>query len=271
MTIKRNAPRFLTIFVTLLMLVSTTTITVFAKTAEKNTVSKVFDGYSITISDKTTPAANVRGKINDRNVMCFVSANDKEVGTISYSDYNAVIKKYQKVVNLPGGGTYGAPPVEGKSWETWFADEFNKYRSLSSGSREEAVAKTNAETVEEYRLELVKLVNAEREKAGLSPYVIDDECMEYSQIRAKELVILFSHTRPDGTDAGYEIVATGQSSPEGAVDAWMKSPGHKAAILNETRTYVGASVYITKTGGCYWQMYFERDPEIYANTKIMGN
>jgi len=50
----------------------------------------------------------------------------------------------------------------------------------------------------------------------------------------------------------------------------MNSPGHKAAILNENRVFVGAGLYITSTGGCFWQMYFERDPEVYANTKIMG-
>jgi len=230
----------------------------------------VFDGYNVTVLDKTTPAVSVRGRTNDRNVMCFVSAADQEVGAISHSDYNAIIQKNRKVVNLPGGGTYGAPPVDGKSWEDWFADEYNKLRRLVAGSREEAVATNNAETIEKYRQELVRLVNEEREKVGLSPYIINDECMEYSQTRAEELVTLFSHTRPDGTNAGYEICTMVGNTPSAAVKAWMDSPPHKAAILNETRTYVGAGVYITSTGGCYWQMYFERDPDVYANTKIMG-
>ena len=118
--------------------------------------TKIFDGYKVAILDQITPATSVRGRTTGRNGMCFVSAADKEVGTISYSDYNAIIKKNSKVVALPGGGSYGAPPVEGKSWEEWFADEFNKYRGISATSKEVSIseagranASANAELVKE--------------------------------------------------------------------------------------------------------------------------
>ncbi len=238
-------------------------------TAHAATAS-IFDGYTVTVLDKTTPAVTVYGRTTDRNVMCFMSASGQEVGAISYSDYNAIAQKHRRLINLPGGGTYGAPPVEGKSWEEWFADEFNKYRALDAGSREEAVATNTSETIALYRQELVTLVNAEREKVGLPAYIVNDKCMEYSQTRAEELVTLFSHTRPDGVNAGYEIISAKGSTPLDAVNAWMESPGHKAAILHESRVYVGAGVHITTNGGYYWQMYFERDPEIYANTLILG-
>ena len=259
----KNRQRILAVLLTV-MLFCATGLTAYAATAS------IFDGYTVTVLDKATPAVTVYGRTTDRNVMCFMSASGQEVGTISYGDYNALIKKHQRIVNLPGGGTWGAPPVDGKRWEEWFADEFNKYRGLDAGSREEAVAANTAETIAQYRQELITLVNAEREKVGLPAYIINEKCMEYSQTRAEELVTKCSHTRPDGTNAGYEIIATGQASPEGAVYAWMNSPGHKAAILHESRVYVGAGVFITSNGGCYWQMYFERDPEVYANTLILG-
>ena len=228
--------------------------------------TKVFEGYNVTVLDKATPAVSMRGRTDDRNVMCFVSAADQEIGVISYSDYNAIIAKNKKVVQLEGGGTLGIPPDGRSSWNEWFADEFNKYRELTAGSREEAVASYTDETIDNYRQELIRLVNIERENVGLPPYVINEKCMEYSQLRAEELVTLFSHTRPDGTYAGYEIISAKSNTPAGAINAWMESTGHKAAILNADRSFVGAGCYITSNGGVYWQMFFALDPELHANS-----
>ncbi len=215
------------------------------------TSTKVFEGVSVTVLDKTTPAVNVRGRTNDRTVMCFVSAADQEVGVVSHKDYNTIIQKNQKVVNLPGGGTYGAPPIDGQSWETWFADEFNKYRGLVAGSREEAVKANTAETIQDYRQEVIKLVNAEREKAGLSALFVDEKAMDYAQVRAQELVTSYSHTRPDGLKKPYdeigamnENIARGQGTPMEVVEDWMNSPGHRANILNKDAFAIGV--------GCYW-------------------
>ena len=228
--------------------------------------TKVFEGYSVTVLDKTTPAVNMRGRTDDRNVMCFVSASDQEVGVISYSDYNAIMEKNKKVIRYADGSSLNAPPDGYSRWHDWFSDEFNKLRGLVAGSRGEAVASNTAETIEEYRQELVRLVNLERENVGLTPYVINDKCMEYSQLRAEELVTLFSHTRPDGTYAGYEIISAKSNTPSGAVEAWMESTGHRAAILNADRSFVGAGCYITSNGGVYWQMFFALDPELHANS-----
>lgn len=228
------------------------------------------DGYQVTVFDQETPAATMLGSATDRNVMFFVSADAHEIGMISYSDYNTIISKNKTVVQLEGGGTLSVPPDGGSSWNEWFADEFNKFRELEAGSREKSVETYQAEVIQEYRQELIRLVNFEREKAGLSAYIVNDKCMTYSQMRADELGEKYSHIRPDGSDAGYEIICVGPVSPDGAVFGWMNSPGHKAAILNENRVYVGAGVHINFNGTIYWQMYFERDPEVYANTLILG-
>lgn len=233
-------------------------------------VATVFDGYKVTVLDPSIPAVTMRGSTADHYVMCFVSASDQEVGRISYSDYNAILAKNQTVIRLEGGGTLGVPPDGYGNWHEWFADAFNKFRELDAGSREEAVGIYQDELIQKYRQELIRLVNLEREKAGLSAYIENEKCMEYAQTRADELGEKYSHMRPDGTDAGYEIICVGPVSPEGAVFGWMNSPGHKAAILNEKRVYVGAGVHINFNGTMYWQMYFERDPEVYANTLILG-
>ncbi len=278
----KNINRFLATLLVIALLIGMTGMTAtaaeraasitFARTAdvELPVDTKVFDGYAVMILDKTTPAVYLRGRTNDRTVMCFVAADGRELGVISYSDHWAIIEKYKTMVQLPAGGTLASPPDGYTNWNLWFADEFNKLRGLSAGSRTEAVEAHSAETVEKYRQEVIRLVNAEREKAGLTPYIVNEKCMEYSQIRAKELVTEYSHTRPDGTNAGYEIIFNGPKTPSDAIKGWMNSPGHRAAILNETRVYVGAGCYITSNDTYAWQMYFERDPDVYANTLILG-
>ena len=252
----KNRSRILAVLLAVTTLICATGFTANAATAG------VFEGYNVTVLDKTTPAVNVRGRTTDRNVMCFVSADGKEVGAISYSDYNAIIQKNQKVVNLPGGGTYGAPPVDGKSWEDWFADEFNMCRGLDAGSRKEAVASNTAETVENYRQEVIRLVNEEREKAGLPALYADEKAMEYAQERAQELVTSYSHTRPDNKKKPYdelgamnENIARGQGTPAEVVEDWMNSPGHRANILNKDAFALGVGCYSTGTS-FYWVQEF---------------
>ncbi|MDL2234075.1 CAP domain-containing protein [Ruminococcaceae bacterium OttesenSCG-928-L11] len=223
--------------------------------------TSVFDGYTITVLDKTTPAASMRGRTNDRNVMCFVSAADQEVGTISHSDYSAIIAKYRKVVMLEGGGSYGVPPVEGKSWEAWFADEFNAYRGLGAESREIAVATTVAETTEQYRQEVIRLTNIERENAGLAPLAVDEDAVAFAQIRAEEIVTKYSHTRPNGeplrVNGGMVNENIGaRETPEAQVNSWMASDGHRGNILNSDAYAIGVGVYQTESGAFYWIQIF---------------
>ncbi len=164
-------------------------------------------------------------------------------------------------MNLPGGGTWGAPPVDGKRWEEWVADEFKKYRGLDAGSREEAVATHTVETVEQYRQEVIRLVNVEREKAGLPALYTDEKAMEYAQERAHELLDSFSHTRPNGLEKPYdeigamnENIAVAQT-PDAVMAAWMNSPGHRANILNDDAFAIGVGCHSTGTG-FYWAQEF---------------
>lgn len=253
----KNINKILAVLISVVTLISITGFTANAATAN------IFDGYKVTILDKESPAVTMRGRTTDRNVMCFVSASGTEVGTIPYSDYNAIIQKNQKVVKLSGGGTYGAPPVEGKSWEAWFADEFNKSRGLTAESRKKAVATDTAETVEKYRQEIISLVNAEREKAGLPALYADEKAMEYAQIRAQELVTSYSHTRTNGLEkpdeeigAMNENAARGQWTPAEVMHDWMNSPGHRANILNEDAYAIGVGCYPTEGKAFYWAQEF---------------
>ena len=254
-----------------------------AKSKEATVNTGMFAGYNITVLDSATPAANMRGRTNDRDVMCFVSADDKELGVISHSDYNAIIQKNRRVIKLPGGGTWGAPPIDGKSWEEWFADEFNRHRGLgkkaqqtkepehsnagitgnnnpdkstNSGAKHpnDREDTTNFSAtridIEAARDEIIRKTNAEREKAGLPDLVVDQNAMDFAQARAYEISTHFSHVRPNGkrvSEYGYgENIGPGH--PDWAVGEWMSSPGHKANILHERYSVIGVGVYQDEDG-----------------------
>ena len=107
------------------------------------------------------------------------------------------------------------------------------------------------------------LANAERQKAGLEPLVWSDDMFNASSVRATELSILFSHTRPNGTDcftAAPEImygenIAMGYTSAKSVIDGWMNSPGHRANILNPNHTIGAISLYVVN-GKYYWSQNF---------------
>ena len=120
----------------------------------------------------------------------------------------------------------------------------------------------------EYRQEVLRLVNIEREKAGRQPLNPDANLNQAAQMRAKEIVSAFSHTRPDGRDcftamkeagvsyrAAGENIAKGQRTPEQVVDGWMKSDGHRENLLSADFGRLGVGYHV-ENGRTYWVQLF---------------
>ena len=115
-------------------------------------------------------------------------------------------------------------------------------------------------TEAEFAEEVFRLTNLERAKAGRSQLQHHSELSKAAMLRAKEITSLFSHTRPNGefydTVSGEFNVAClinenigGATTPEAIVEAWMKSDGHRWALLNSSATHLGVGVY--KEGDMY--------------------
>lgn len=104
--------------------------------------------------------------------------------------------------------------------------------------------------------QVLKIVNEERAKAGVSALTISSELVAPANKRAKEIKESFSHTRPDGTawstvlteynvsvGAAGENIAYGYNTPEAVMTAWMNSEGHRANILSKNYKHIGIGVY----------------------------
>ncbi len=119
-----------------------------------------------------------------------------------------------------------------------------------------------------YANEVLRLVNAERAKAGLPVYTTTRPLASAANKRAQEIITSFSHTRPNGSSfftvlreygipfrtAG-ENIAYGQKTPQEVVASWMKSPGHRRNILNPNFKKIGIGV-AQKNGRYEWTQLF---------------
>ena len=121
-------------------------------------------------------------------------------------------------------------------------------------------------TSRSYELEVVRLVNLERAKNGLSALTEDAELSRIARLKSRDMHDLgyFDHTSPTyGTpfqmmkafgvryQSAGENIAMGYASPEAVVSAWMNSPGHRANILNASYTKIGVGLY-----NRYWTQHF---------------
>ena len=103
--------------------------------------------------------------------------------------------------------------------------------------------------------EVQRLVNVERAKQGLRPLVTNDDIENSAMVRAKELVIKYSHTRPDGRrgitalshwdNCCAENIAQGYKTPADVMRGWMSSDGHRGNILHPNFTEIGVGYVYT--------------------------
>lgn len=118
-------------------------------------------------------------------------------------------------------------------------------------------------------LQVLDLVNAERAKAGVKPLTLNSKAVSAAQVRAQEIAVSFSHTRPDGSSfstalkaAGLsftrsgENIAYGQRSAEAVMNGWMNSSGHRANILSSQYDSIGIGHYQNAAGVNYWVQLF---------------
>ena len=124
-------------------------------------------------------------------------------------------------------------------------------------------------------LSIFELVNKERKKAGVDPLAYRYELQAGADLRAKELIQSFSHTRPNGSKCQTVFKDLGLSNstyyaenitmasgivytPEMAMYSWMNSSGHRANILSENA--YGIVVGVTEiNGSTYWVQLFDWD------------
>lgn len=141
-----------------------------------------------------------------------------------------------------------------------------KKEEVKPASVASKVSSTPAAT---WELEIARLTNIEREKAGLSILRYNKSLETGAKIRANEIVDNFSHTRPDGSrfftafgDLKYknigENLGSGFRTPESVVNAWMNSTSHRANILKPEYEEISIAIVQGADGKYRWVQIFYR-------------
>lgn len=112
--------------------------------------------------------------------------------------------------------------------------------------------------------ECYTLLNNYRKNAKVGALKTDATLEQVAQTRAKELVQLYSHKRPNGQSGltlikgnvyKGENIAMGQKTCAAVMTAWFNSASHKANMLGANYTKVGVAGYVVNNQ-VYWVMVF---------------
>ena len=126
--------------------------------------------------------------------------------------------------------------------------------------------------------EILRLVNVERAKNGNTLLTMVNQLQTACDIREKETVEVFSHTRPDGSKcfsaiSGFDYSTAGENiyrcpsistliPAKKAMDAWMDSPSHRENILKDGYDYIGIGSYMENRVGSSVQLFAGRTTRI---------
>jgi uncharacterized YkwD family protein len=122
--------------------------------------------------------------------------------------------------------------------------------------------------------EVIRLVNSERSKIGVSALKKNKQLDEIAQMKSQDFINnnYLSHTSPiygspfemmqnQGVKftSAAENIASGQSTPAQVMNSWMNSSGHRANILNQNYNQIGVGIAEDKNGKRYWTQLFIRN------------
>ncbi|WP_314177082.1 CAP domain-containing protein [Streptomyces winkii] len=162
----------------------------------------------------------------------------------------------------PGGNGKGQGEGQGKGNGSGSGGSGSGAGAGDSGGGPSTASKTTRDEAE-----VLKLVNEERKDEGCKPLKASKELADLAGDFSRDMAIedFFSHLGPDGSspwdraeglgilDLGGENIARGQDDPETVVDDWMRSPSHRANILNCEYRTMGVGEYIDDDGPWWTQ------------------
>ena len=134
----------------------------------------------------------------------------------------------------------------------------------------EGVNKDEESQISSVTSQYVELMNNYRISLGLNPLVFEKDMSALATTHSQNMAagsVSFGHTGfsdrcsksreiMGGGNLCGEIVAQGQSTPQGAFQSWMGSSGHRAKIEEPRYTHTGFGYFKSAKGVMYWTQVF---------------
>lgn len=143
-----------------------------------------------------------------------------------------------------------------------------KTTTKKSTTKPTTTAAPSGSRVTGFESEMLTVINQYRSEVGAGPLTTTTALNNAAAARAKELLELFDHTRPDGSVCftaldeygisyytAAENIAYGQSSVSSVMNSWYNSTGHKANMQDASFGHVGFGCYMYN-GTRYWVQLF---------------
>jgi uncharacterized protein YkwD len=161
------------------------------------------------------------------------------------------------VLAIPAGGQIVQPAAGSPVVAVLGAEPGAPVQAAAAGQSPAAVVEP-AQSDADLALEVVRLTNAERVKAGLNELIVDEGLMDVGRRRAAEIVTDFSHNqlRAECAVCGENIIGPALASGPFLVERWMNSAGHRANILSAIAVHTGVGVYRLPNGTVYVSQVF---------------
>jgi uncharacterized YkwD family protein/spore coat assembly protein SafA len=131
----------------------------------------------------------------------------------------------------------------------------------------------NLDDIKALENEVIRLVNVERAKYGLSALKQNWELCRVARYKSQDMIKnnYFAHQSPVYGSAftmmtnfgikytaAAENIAYGQKSAQAVVNAWMSSEGHRSNILSGSYDRIGVGAAKASNGTLYWTQLFIR-------------
>lgn len=141
---------------------------------------------------------------------------------------------------------------------------------LESTTNQIVLIQNSSSEKEVYSLEqeVIKLVNEERVKNGLTPLEYSSKLAQTAREKSDDMSSknYFSHEDPDGNIRALDLnvaenIAAGQTTASGVVNSWLDSEAHRANILDPNTKYIGVgySEQDNSQYGYYWTQQFSKE------------